>query len=366
MIRKTTFLKLHRWTGLTVGLLLVVQALTGTALVFRDELERLVDPGLVVAGGPARVPVQSVIDAVRAAHPGAAVLRVELPRADDQALMVRSEGGGQRRLTAVDPFSGAIVLDGIATSWPLEWVFNLHENLLVGSIGQTIIGIEGLALIFLAGSGVVYWWPGRKRLRQGFRVKLDASADLRWRTLHRAGGAGISVLLLASALTGVMMVWKDPLRDGLATVVTVARRPAPKIAAQPDAPMVPVDRLIAQARARFAYAPLRQLRFPSGGRVVAVFLDSGRRSIRADGSSQVYFNAYTGADLGDYVAGELPPSSEFLDWLYTVHTGLWAGLLSRLLLLFTGIALAGMAVSGLWLWYTRTARRRRNAVRRPA
>jgi len=362
VIKKPTFLKVHRWIGLGVGLFLLVQGLTGTALVFRDEIERVIHPGLVVAERGARLPVQSLVDAFHAAHPGADLTRAEFPDHADQAVQLRWTMKGARGVTAIDPFDARIVGDGPANSWPMEWIFNVHENLHAGPIGQTLIGVEGFALLFMALTGLFYWWPGTRRLRQGFRVKLDGSTDLRWRTLHRAVGAGVALLLIVSATTGVMMVWKDGLRGALGTVATVAPRPAPKVAKRAGVALLPVDRLIAEAKASYGDTPLRQLRFTSGGRVVAVYL-TGARTIRPDGTSQIFYNGYDGAELGHYVAGTLPASNEFVDWIYTVHTGLWLGLLTRVILVLTGLTLVGMAASGLWLWYARTVRRRAQARR---
>src|SRR3546814_4269534 len=64
----------------------------------------------------------------------------------------------------------------------------------------------------------------------------------------------------------------------------------------------------------------------------AVYLDSDR-SIRPDGTAQYYFNGYDGALLATYIAGEQSTASELIDWIYTVHTGLWGGWFGRLLLL---------------------------------
>jgi uncharacterized iron-regulated membrane protein len=357
MIRKPTFLKLHRWVGLTVGALLFVQAMTGVSLVFRDEIERVIHPPLIVPVRPTRLPIQGLVDAIHAAHPDAKLTRLELPRNADQAVLFKSTIKKQRWMTAVDPFDGRIVRDGRDNSWPMEWLFNVHEQLLAGPVGETLVGIEGLALMFMAITGLIYWWPGAGRLRQGFRVKLDGSQDLRWRTLHRAAGAGAVLFLLLSATTGVLMVWKDSLRDVLGTMTAVERRPTPIVPERKGMPMVALDRLVAEAQATYGSTPLRQLRFSSGGRVVAVFLDSGARTVRPDGTTQAYYDAYDGRELGHYVAGTLPASSEVVDWLYTVHTGIWGGIVTRLILMLTGLVFAGMAASGLWLWFSRRSRR---------
>ena len=348
-----------------LALFLVVQGLTGASLVFRDEVERVVHPELVVAERPARVAVQAMIDAVREAHPKAVIARAEFSAEPAQAVLfkLKAKPGGAQILTAVDPYSGAIVRDGGLGDWPTEWLFGVHEHLLAGPTGDMIIGLEGLGLLFLAITGPIVWWPARGRFRQGFRVRLDGSNDLRWRTLHRSIGAVAAIFLILSALTGVLMVWKDPLRDALQTVMTIVRRPAPIVAERDGHAMLPIDVLVRRAQASHGVTPLRQLRFSNEGRVVAVFLD-GTRTIRPDGTNQVYFDAYTGLELADYVSGTKPVASEFVDWLYPTHIGLWGGIFTRILLVLAGLLLVGFSISGVWLWWSRASKKRRAVAAR--
>ena len=59
--------QIHLWTGLGIGLYLLVMSLTGTAVVFRGEIGRLLTPvPSVVASGRRRSRDQLVKDAERA------------------------------------------------------------------------------------------------------------------------------------------------------------------------------------------------------------------------------------------------------------------------------------------------------------
>lgn len=355
---KPQLLKLHRWVGLTLAVLLTLQGLTGALLVFRDEIERAIHPELVVEPIATRAPVQALMDAVEARHPGVPVSRAEFSAWDDGAVLFKlTAKDGTRWVTAVDPYRGTIVRDGSLAAWPGEWMFLLHDSLLAGPIGETIVGIEGLGLLFLALTGPIVWWPGRKRLKQGLKVITDRGADLKWRTLHRAGGALIAVILVGSATTGVLMVWKPEFRDGLRLVTAVTDKPSPKVAEQPGAAMVPLDALVAKARADYGATALRQIRFSDGGRVASVHLESDL-TIRPEGTKQIYYNRYDGSDVGHYVAGALPVGTEIVDWLITVHNGMFGGTATRMLAVIAGLSLAGLSASGLWLWYSRTSRKR--------
>ncbi len=356
---KPQLLKLHRWVGLTLAVLLTIQGLSGMSLVFRDEIDRVIHPALVVEPAATRVPVQALMDAVEARHPGVPVSRAEFPVWDDGAVLFKlTAKDGTRWLTAVDPYRGTIVRDGSLAAWPGEWMFLIHDSLLAGPFGETIVGIEGLGLLFLALTGPIVWWPGRKRLKQGFKVITGRGADLKWRTLHRAAGASIAVVLMMSATTGVLMVWKPEFRDVLRIATPVTDKPAPKVGERPGAAMVPLDRLVAKARAEYGATPLRQIRFSSEGRVAAIFLESDL-TVRAEGAKQIYYNRYDGSDVGHYVSGALPVGTEIVDWLITLHTGMFGGTATRLLMVIAGLALAGLSASGLWLWYSRTSRQRK-------
>jgi uncharacterized iron-regulated membrane protein len=362
---KSQLLKLHRWVGLTLAVLLTVQGLSGASLIFRDEIERAIHPALVVEPAAVRVQVQALMEAVEARHPGVAVNRAEFPAWDDGAVLFKlTAKDGTRWLTAVDPYRGHIVRDGSLAAWPGEWIFLIHDSLLVGPIGETIVGIEGLGLLFLAVVGPIVWWPGRKRLKQGFKIVAGRGADLRWRTLHRAGGALVAIIFLMSGTTGVLMVWKPEFRDALRLVTPVIDKPAPKVGEQPGAAMVPLDRLVAKARTDYGATPLRQIRFLDEGRVAAIFLESDI-TVRAEGAKQIYYNRYDGSDVGHYVSGALPVGTEIVDWLITLHTGQWGGTITRLFMVITGLSLAGLSASGLWLWYSRTSKgRKRSATTR--
>lgn len=364
MIDKRMLLSVHRWIGIPLALLMVVQALTGMALVFRDELEPIVHPELRVEASGPRVPVQALIDTAQNAHPEATVSRVEVPQSAAQAVLLKLQDDGHQRLVAVDPYRNVIVHDGFADAWPLEWIFMIHYELLAGPSGEQIVAIEGALLLLLAITGPIVWWPAGGRLRQGFRVKLDATADLRWRTLHRAVGAGAAAFLIVMAVTGALMVWKDPLRAVLRPVATVQIKPVVKVAERPGVALMPVDAMVAKAQLLYD-APLRQVRFAQDRRFVGIYLDR-TDTVRPDAMTQVYFDGYTGAELGRYVPGTLSAATEVIDWFYTVHTGVWGGLFGRVLAIVVGVVLVGLSITGVWLWWTRTAKKRRNKAARAA
>lgn len=349
---KASMLSLHRWIGASLGILLLLQGLSGAALVFRDQLEPAVHPELSVEQSSPRLPVQSLIDTVKTSYPGGKIERVEIPRDPSTAILFKATTAqGGKYLVAVDPYRGKIVRAGGLASWPFEFFQELHEYLLVGETGEWVIGVEGLALLFMAVSGLVAWWPGRGRMASGFRVVRGRSAAIFWRTFHRALGGAIAVMLIFSATTGVLMVFKDPFRDLLRLGGEVVPKPSAKVAEQTGKPLIAIDALVEKAQQHHGNTPLRELRFPDAeGRGVSIYLDADA-SPRPLATKLLAYNRYTGAELGSYIPGRNPVGNEIVDWLFPLHTGAAADGWLRLFIFLGGIGLSLLGGSGLWLWW---------------
>nr|WP_047169165.1 PepSY-associated TM helix domain-containing protein [Sphingomonas sp. Y57] len=365
MMSKANLLKVHRWVGLCLSLLLLVQGLTGTILVFRDEIDRLIHAELIVdtPSGMARLPVQSLVDKVRAEVPGATLQRIEFPGRPDGALIfIMRDQAREPYIVAVDPYRGTILRQGGYGAWPTELVFRIHDGLLSGDVGDMIIGCEGVGLAFIIIVGFASWWPGRRRLRQGFRVIRGQGTDRTVRTFHRALGGAAAAILLMSATTGALMIFRADLQPMLA----MTKRPAPKVAERPGHARLPADTLIERATATHGPMEIDQIRFSGKElQVVALyFKDEG--AWRANATRQFFVNAYDGREMGRYDPRDLPAVNTAFDWMFTIHTGRAAWMPGRLLVLAGGLSLIFFTISGVWLWSSRTRARKAKVAARKA
>lgn len=352
---KAHLLPWHRWTGLALGLFLSLQALTGTLLLFRAELDRLVHPALIVTPQAEREPVEAMLSALAHRLPEHSLSRIHFPEATDQAILVRlkAKEGGERYLAAVDPYTARVVRHGGVWSWPTEALFLLHNEFLSGKTGHQLVGILGLSLIVLLITGPIIWWPGHKRIRKGLSVTFKNGPNRGFRELHRAAGALSAAILLLSGSTGVLMVWQVQVRQAARSVWPIIEKPAPKVPEATAAPFLPLDRLIRKAQADYGPTRLQQLRFSGKDeRIVAVYLAAEMHG-RPEASKQVWFDRSTGEDLGHHVAGALPPANEVLDWAFTIHTGKFPMSFGRLVLFPAGVVLIGLTLTGAWMWYGR-------------
>ena len=263
--------QLHLWLGLALCAPLVLLGLTGSVLVFEDELRA------VFASGPAAQPgeprsVGEIVAAARAAAPqGFAPSGYVAPEATGRLAAVRLSpmgappGPGEVIRIDVDPVSLATYPN--ASNDFLRQVFFLHSTLLMKNrTGRQLVGWLGVAMLLMAASGLVNWWPRRGTWVAAIRVSADAHGFRLWRELHgMAGFWGFAVLGIVS-LAGVDLAFPDTVRSILGIIL-----PARDLRAAASAKVQPVkgteplgiDDAVGLARAGVPGARLSMVFLPS-------------------------------------------------------------------------------------------------------
>src|SRR4051794_13504421 len=92
-LRRAIF-QVHLWSGIGVGLYVLLISVTGSILVFRNELYiAATRPPLLVAVSGPRLTDDALATAATRAHPGYSVVRVGRTRTPDQAVAVELKRG---------------------------------------------------------------------------------------------------------------------------------------------------------------------------------------------------------------------------------------------------------------------------------
>lgn len=350
----------HRWLGLVAGLLLVVIGLSGSALVFRQEIDEALNPELLrVAPAPTRVPMQQLLDAARRAFPDEAPSRIRMPRTPEGVVEVWL-GRAPSRYVYVDPYRGTVLGARRPTEFLTGWLFYLHTKLLAGAAGERVVGVGALVLAALSLTGLVLWRP-RRRPRRPARAAIAGAGRTRTAyDLHRAVGFYSSAFLLIAALTGASLVFHEAFERMIYGLTRTPPKPAiPLAISPPGRPSLPLDSLLAIAE-----------RAQPGGTISYIYLaDAPGASFRVrkrlppeihpNGRSYVALDPRTGAVLGVVDGGRAPAGARVYNALYPLHIGIGGGTAVRVLVLVVGLAPALLCVTGALQWWRRVSRRRR-------
>jgi len=85
----------------------------------------------------------------------------------------------------------------------VEWLVDLHGNLLAGNTGRRLNGVGAACLTLLCLTGIVIWWPGIRHWRRSLTVNSRSSfARITW-DLHNVLGFWCLLILLVWGLSAL-------------------------------------------------------------------------------------------------------------------------------------------------------------------
>ena len=352
---KRVVAQVHLWLGLVVGLLWSIQGLTGATLVFHRELDRWAHPEWRGGDGPPLPADQLIAIAGRRAGRDITALGILDSRRDLRTASF-VDANGKQDMLLLDAASGAVVgerrpqPDALSTGSTSRFIYMIHEKLVSGHMGETLIGISGVLLLSTVLFGMWMAWPRRGNWR--------ALASPRgWRTLpqrlyswHRLAGLVFSVVLIPVAVGGIYMTFTDPIRSGLGKLTTL-NKPFRGAPTGSSAKWRPAQDALVEAQSLYPEAQFVRLAVPTPEKPYYAVRLRQAGEVRAwAGSTVVTIDARSGNVLDTVDAVHAPAADKLLDVQFSIHNGEVGGLAGRLLIMAAGLSLPTFYISGVWLW----------------
>jgi uncharacterized iron-regulated membrane protein len=230
---RRALVQVHLWLGLAVGVYITLLSVTGSAIVLRPDLHRWIVPRTVPIEGE-KLTGDALQEAVRQTYPLYQVTNVsERRRAGTPVMVTLEDVDGVIVERLFDPYAAR----DLGLMYPpileaVEWVVDLHDNLLADTTGRTVNGIGALAFLGLLITGAVVWWPGSSRWRSSIVPGKPAKSTRFAKRLHYALGFWSLALLFLWAITGAYFAFPDPVEgtmDYFDDDLTDASRPGEAI-----------------------------------------------------------------------------------------------------------------------------------------
>lgn len=363
------WLTLHLWLGLPAGLLFALLGLTGSALCFYQEIDRLLNP---LPGPLAAVTAdyrwQPVADALRANYPDyTGPWRIEVPLAAGLPIVARyyrpPERAGRAfapRLVVLDPATLAVVQDRYWGDFAMTWLYDLHYTLLAGTTGRLVLAWTGAGLLLALGIGLWLWWPAPGRWRERLRLQLRRGRGRAAYDLHVLSGVYGLPLLLMLVLTGIVLEVPDTLKPAIELLGPLTPAPPPAVLATGPS-RLSLDAALAVARARFPDGRPRWLETPARrGGATRITLDRPGEAGRRFPKTTVWLGA-VGEILAVRDIAADSPADRFMAWQHPLHSGEAFGLPGRIAVAVAGLLPLLLWLSGLLRWRQKRAARAKRA-----
>jgi len=345
----------HRWTGGILGLVLALMGLTGAILVHEESWLSLTLPHAADARVADPAAIAMATEKMLAANPKAQSIIYAGDRFGlDQLRLAKGAG-------AYADQAGNVVLRW-QSQWarPELWIFDLHHHLFSGDVGETVIGVAGLAALLFIVTGAILWW----RTRRTFKFRLWPKRLSRPAIVmqHRDLGIVMAPLLLLSVVTGTMMIFKPFAAFVVAPFGSLAKAGAlPKVKSGPLATKPDWSAMVLAAHARFPDAQIRILALPrKPGEPISIRMKRAGEWL-PNGRSTLYFDAADGRLLAANDALAMPRAAQVFNGAYPLHAAKVGGLAYRLLMTCSGLTLALLGSLTVWTFWFRRPRPRKRA-----
>ena len=340
---RKVLLPLHLWSGLTLGLLLVVMAVSGALLTFRKQLEHRLDPArFVVQPGATRVAPDELVARAQQAHPAGQLESIRFFGDPTAPFLVYFSN---KDYVHLNPYTGAVL--GIRSRYGegFGWLEGLHKFLhLEPSTGEPITGYSALVFGLIILSGVVLWWPATRRaLKAGLTLNPKLTGRPWDLNLHKTLGIYAAIVLLFATFSGVP-ISLDWARDSLYLLTGSKKVPPPVVTVPPETPFAgftALARRVAEVMpgAQEIYIPL-----PKKGVVsaYAIEADAGHPNAR----SYVWLESATAGALKTSPYRQAGTGFRFYYWMMSVHTGMLGGPVVQIILGLGALMVPVLAYTG--------------------
>jgi len=372
MTFKKASLLVHRWLGLTTGLIVFVVSLSGAVFAFQDEIRDAVEPWRQVAvSGPELPPSRLQAEALRH-HPGHKANYLMYLGPGRAAVVYLSDKNEGSFVAYVNPYTGRELHYQNLRRDFFTIVQYLHMYLLLPpDIAKWIVGPAVLIFVVMLVTGLILWWPKRKTDRhRSLTIKWGA----RWRRinydLHNVVGFYAASIAFVLAFTGLMMSY-EWVRDS-AIFVSNAGRGYPAEKATPvidtlqavTAPATPlIDVFYARMRKQSAGYAMLFLAAPSSAKE-PVFAIAYQEALRFYHRDDYYFHPVSGKLLKFLPHGSKSNGTKLVDMNYDLHTGLILGLGGKIVAFLGSLISASLPVTGFLVWWGK--RNKPKKLREPA
>ena len=206
---------MHLWSGIAFGLYLFMISVTGSVLVYRNELYRAATPEPIISkdSGP-RLTDDQLTEAVGHLYPGYRVTRIGRAPNLDQAVDVWLRRGNEIKKRLFDARNASDLGDSVSASFLLvSELLDLHDNLLFGTTGRMVNGIGAFTLLAVALTGLTIWWPGVRTWRRSLTLSRGVGwKRLNWQ-LHSMIGFWSLAFVIVFGLSGVYLVFPETFQD---------------------------------------------------------------------------------------------------------------------------------------------------------
>ncbi len=345
--RANLLLNWHRWCGLVALVFLLLAALSGSLLVYKQALVRLIiTPNASLPEGYTAEQLAPQLEQIaQLIKADAGAYLIKAPSLDEPYWTLTRDTDRQVQLLTLDslaPYENNLWLLQV-----LGFFRGLHTELFAGVIGEVLLLGSGVLGLFLTITGVILWWPTKRSFRWRWVLprRINPAYLMHY---HRHLGTLAVPLLLVILLTGSIMLWQKLTRPILAAPASTEY---PR-AIDPSAKATPAQ-LFLHAQTYIPDGWPTYIRLGSAANPSTSFRYRLPGEWHPNGRTSVKIDLATGAITVSARSDQVDWQQNLINQNYPLHSGYGMNGVYRLLILCGGITLLWLAITGGWSYLRR-------------
>lgn len=350
----------HRWLGLTLGLVFAAVALSGSLLIFQPQFFEWAHGEMIPDRlSPAPGSVDRWVEHARAVAPkDGKIIAIWRPRVShnvsDAGMLIFSglEPGGLGNMgfagVLVAPATGNVLGHFNVDRSPAYAPLFFHRDLWAGESGRVVSGMMAIGSLISLVIGLYLWWPPRGYVTRKLSPRPWRATLFNALPLHNWTGVWMLGALLVLVVSGLHLVqpgWTEP---ALALFPDTHQEDSLEQSAC-GAP-IGFDAAIAKARSLVSNGEWTAI-YPHGDQqgIWEIAMRTGNDT-DPSGDARVLANLRCGNVVLHETAATRPPRHTAEVWLSHLHDGKIFGVPGEIIVTLLGLAPIVLAYTGIRMW----------------
>ncbi|RKD91054.1 PepSY-associated TM helix domain-containing protein [Mangrovibacterium diazotrophicum] len=366
---RTLIEKLHLWLGLFTAPLVFFICITGTIIVFCDEI-------MDFSAGDARY-VNEVKAEPMETEALISILKTEFPnrwnpsyivyyRDPRRSVRINSFGPTEGlHMVYMNQYTGEILKDDPTINF-FYIVAHLHHSLLWHGPGEWIIDIGTIVFLIALITGLVLWWPRsleRKNMKKAFTFKLSGSRKRLNYDLHSVGGfygLGLGLLLTITGLLIAFKPFSDFTQKSFGGDPEVQMRSVFVSVNDSTKTASPINEVVQQAFVDFPEKTEIQLYtyWLDDWGYYAMYVANKIGIKSAMNGKLAAYDKYSGKRVP--LQKELVINEAVSNMYWTLHLGNYLGLFGKIVTFLGGLIASSLSVTGFFVWWNKRKKNRKS------
>lgn len=357
--------KWHLYLGLIAGLIVSVVGITGSILVFQDEIDQKMNPELftVQANGTYK-DYGEILPLVKKLYPELGAESIMINKGSEHPTY-RILKDGYKTEVFINPYTGEVLDSRPRFGRFLGSVMDIHRSLMIPGVGRYIVGAASLILLILSITGIRLWLPKKiKQIKSSLTVKFSSSFTQQNRSWHNILGVFTFPVVSMLSLSGCVFV----LNILILPLMFMFAGSSPQILMNifgaksnysVEAQSLPLANILDSFQEVEPNATVTAIIFPKDS-TGAYLINAQSPSKMAGGrkvlstvdqySGKILFNSET--DLPNVVHA-------YLSWIQPIHYGSFGGIITRISALIGGLIPLILTITGFFIWWPRYTGRKK-------